>query len=157
MRAILIAAALAGLTATAAFAAGDTDAFKYRTGEQAFALVSKPMADGSATFNNLAKHDDFIEQVVQRTVSGKVETHEFYTDYMVIVDGNATMTIGGTVKDNKKNPNGQPGEWLGAASTGGKVYDLKAGVLITIPKGVPHWMQLPAGGKLHYMTFKRKG
>jgi mannose-6-phosphate isomerase-like protein (cupin superfamily) len=157
MRAILIAATLAGLTATAAFAAGDGDAFKYMTKEQAQALVAKPMADGSATFNNLVKHDDFIEQVVQRTSSGKVETHEFYTDYMVVVDGAATMTIGGTVKGNAKNPNGAAGEWLGDASTGGKVYDLKPGAIIIIPKGVPHWMQLPAGGKIHYMTFKRKG
>lgn len=157
MRAILIAAALAGLTATAAFAAGDTDAFKYMTKEQAFALVSKPMADGSATFNNLVKHDDFIEQVVQRTVSGKVETHDFYSDYMVIVDGSATMTIGGTVKGNAKNPNGAAGEWLGASSTGGKVYDLKAGVMLVIPKSVPHWMQLPKNGMVHYITFKRRG
>ena len=36
-----------------------------------------------------------------------------YTDYMVVVEGNATITIGGTVKNNAKNPNGQAGEWLG--------------------------------------------
>jgi len=157
MRAILIAAVLAGLTATAAFAAGDTDAFKYMTKEQAFALVSKPMADGSATSNFLAKHDDFSEQVVQRTVSGKVETHDLYTDYMVIVEGNATITVGGTVKGNARNPNGAAGEWLGASSTGGKVYDLKPGVTMIIPKGIPHWMQLPKNGMVHYIAFKRKG
>jgi len=157
MRAILLAAAALGCLSTAVFAAGDTDAFRYLTKEQAFAIVAQPKTDGSATFSNLIQHDDFIEQVVQRTVSGKVETHEFFSDYMVIVDGNATMTIGGTVKGNAKNPNGAAGEWLGASSTGGKVYDLKAGVLIMIPKGVPHWMQLPANGKLHYITFKRRG
>ena len=157
MRAILLAAALAGLTATAAVAAGEGDAFKYLTKEQACDLVKTPKADGSATNVFLATHDDFNEQVVQRTVSGKVETHELYTDYMVIMEGNATISIGGTVKGNAKNPNGAAGEWLGASSTGGKVYDLKPGVLIIIPKGIPHWMQLPANGKLHYMVFKRKG
>jgi len=30
-------------------------------------------------------------------------------------------------------------------------------VVIIIPKGMPHWMQLPAGGHLHYIAFKRKG
>jgi mannose-6-phosphate isomerase-like protein (cupin superfamily) len=157
MRAILIAATLAGLTITAAFAADTTDAFKYMTKEQAFDLVKTPKADGSATNVYYANHADFSEQVVQRTVSGKVETHELWTDYMVIVEGNATITIGGKVTGNAKNPNGQAGEWLGTSSTGGKVYDLKPGVTMIIPKGIPHWMQLPANGKLHYIAFKRKG
>lgn len=157
MRAILLAAvALAGLS-TVALAAGEKDAFLYMTREQAFATVSKVDPAGNATSNPIINHDDFQEIVVQRTVSGKVETHDLYTDYMMIVDGNATITIGGTVKGNAKNPNGQAGEWLGTSSTGGKVYDLKPGALIVIPKGVPHWMQLPANGKLHYITFKRKG
>jgi mannose-6-phosphate isomerase-like protein (cupin superfamily) len=158
---MLAATALAGLFATGlstvAFAAGDGDALQYFTKEQAFATVSKPKPDGSATSNIISQHDAFSEQIVQRTVSGKVETHELWTDYMVVVDGNATITIGGTVKGNAKNPNGQVGEWLGASSTGGKVYDLKPGVVLIIPKGVPHWMQLPANGKLHYVAFKRKG
>src|ERR1700748_2802937 len=109
MRAILLAVAIAGLS-TAAFAAAQTDAFKYMTKEQAFDLVKTPKPDGSATSVYYANHDDFSEQVVQRTVSGKVETHELWTDYMVIVEGNATITIGGTVTGNAKNPNGQAGE-----------------------------------------------
>jgi mannose-6-phosphate isomerase-like protein (cupin superfamily) len=156
MRAILLAAALTGLC-TAAVAADTGDAFKYMTKEQAFDLVKTPKPDGSATSVYYANHEDFSEQVVQRTVSGKVETHELWTDYMVIVEGNATITIGGTVKNNAKNPNGQAGEWLGESSIGGKVYDLKPGVTMIIPKGIPHWMQLPKNGKLHYIAFKRKG
>lgn len=158
MRAFALLATLPLLGfATAARAADKADPFLYMTKQQAFATVAKADPAGNATSNSIVKHDDFQEIVVQRTVSGKVETHDFYTDYMLIVDGDATITIGGTVKGNAKNPNGQPGEWLGAASTGGKVYDLKPGVLIVIPKGVPHWMQLPKNGMLHYVTFKRKG
>ena len=157
MRAIQLAAAvLAGLS-TAAFAAGDMDALQYFTKEQAFATVAKPKPDGSATSNIISQHDAFSEQIVQRTVSGKVETHDLWSDYMVVVEGNATITIGGTVKNNAKNPNNQPGEWLGESSTGGKVYDLKPGVVLIIPKGLPHWMQLPKNGKLHYIAIKRKG
>jgi len=157
MRAILLsAAALAGLS-TAAFAAGDMDALQYFTKDQAFATVAKPKPDGSATSNIISQHDAFSEQIVQRTVSGKVETHDLWSDYMVVVEGNATITIGGTVKNNAKNPNNQPGEWLGESSTGGKVYDLKPGVVLIIPKGIPHWMQLPKNGKLHYIAIKRKG
>lgn len=156
MRAILLAAVvLAGLS-TVALAAGASDPVLYMTGEQAFATVTKIDPAGNATSNPIVNHDDFQEIVVQRTVTGKVETHDLYSDYMIIVDGNATITLGGTVKNNAKNPNGQAGEWLGVSSTGGKVYALKAGVLIVIPKGVPHWMQLPKNGKLHYITFKRK-
>jgi mannose-6-phosphate isomerase-like protein (cupin superfamily) len=154
---ILLAAAALACLGTAAFAAGDADDFKYMTREQAFATVTKVDPNGNATSNPISNHADFQEIIVQRTVSGKVETHENYSDYMMIVNGNATLTIGGKVNDNKKNPNNQPGEWLGASSTGGKVYDLKPGVLVIIPKGVPHWIQLPAGGKLQYMAFKRRG
>ena len=157
MRAILLAAAALTGLATAAFAAGDGDPLQYFSKEQAFATVAKPKPDGSATSNIISQHDAFSEQIVQRTVSGKVETHELWTDYIVVVEGNATITIGGTVKNNAKNPNGQAGEWLGESSTGGKVYDLKPGVMLIIPKGVPHWMQLPKNGKLHYVAFKRKG
>lgn len=157
MRVILLAvAALAGLSAVAS-AADTADAFKYMTKEQAFDLVKTPKADGSATNVYFANHDSFSEQIVQRTVSGKVETHELWTDYMVIVDGNATITIGGKVTGNAKNPNGAAGEWLGASSAGGKVYDLKPGVTMIIPKGIPHWMQLPKNGKLQYIAFKYKG
>ena len=161
MRAILLAAAaLTGLfsagLATTAFAAGEKDGFLYMTGEQAFATVTKVDPAGNATSNPIINHDDFQEIVVQRTVTGRVETHDFYSDYMMVVDGNGTIAIGGTVRQNRKNPNGQPGEWLGTSSTG-KVYDLKPGVLVVIPKGVPHWMRLPSNGKLRYITFKRKG
>ena len=157
MRAILTAAiALAGLT-TIAMAADTGDAFKYMTKEQAFDLVKTPKADGSATNVYYANHGEFSEQIVQRTVSGKVETHELWTDYMVVVDGNATITIGGKVTGNAKNPNGAAGEWLGTSSAGGKVYDLKPGVTMIIPKGIPHWMQLAKGAKLQYIAFKRKG
>jgi mannose-6-phosphate isomerase-like protein (cupin superfamily) len=157
MRAVLLAAAaLAGLT-TAAFAAGDTDPFMYFTKDQAFATVAVPKADGSATSNIVSNHDDFSASIVQRTVSGKAETHEFYTDYLVVVEGTARIAIGGKVNGNAKNPNGAAGEWLGASITGGKTYDFKPGTMIVIPKGVPHQMLLPANGKLHYLAFKRKG
>lgn len=154
---MLAAIAASALLAPAAFAAGDTDAFRYLTREQAFALVAKPDPKGGPVSNNLAKHDDFSEAVVMRTKSGEVEVHDLYTDYMVMVEGTATMTVGGTMKNKHANPNGAAGEWLADSSTGGKVYDLKPGVMVIIPKGQPHWIQLPNGGTFRYIAFKRKG
>jgi mannose-6-phosphate isomerase-like protein (cupin superfamily) len=156
MRILLAAAALTGLFASAALAQGDADAFRYLTKEQAMALIAKRAPSGP-TVAFLSNHDDFSEALVQRFTSGQPEIHENYTDYMIFLEGKGTISIGGTVKNKRANPNGAKGEWLADSSTGGKVYDLLPGAMIVIPKGVPHWMQLPAGGQLRYLAFKRKG
>jgi mannose-6-phosphate isomerase-like protein (cupin superfamily) len=161
MRILLAAAALTGLFASAAltsavWAQGDADAFRYLTKEQAMASIAKRPASGPA-INLLSNHDDFSEALVQRFTSGQPEIHENYTDYMIFLEGKGTINIGGAVKNKKANPNGTKGEWLADSSTGGKVYDLVPGAMIIIPKGMPHWMQLPAGGQLRYLAFKRKG
>jgi mannose-6-phosphate isomerase-like protein (cupin superfamily) len=157
MRVLWLAAASMALLSTTAFAAGDTDAFRYLTREEAFALVAKPDPAGKPVSNYLARHDDFSEAVIQRTRSGDVEVHDLYTDYMIMVEGRGTLTIGGTLKNRRAKPDGAKGEWLADASTGGKVHDLKPGVMVIVPKGMPHWVQLPPGGTLRYIFFKRKG
>ena len=156
MRILLAAAALSGLFASAAMGQGNADAFRYLTKDQAMALIAKK-APAGPTVAFLSNHDDFSEALVQRFVSGQPEIHELYTDYMIFLEGKGTITIGGTVKNKVANPNGAKGEWLADSSTGGKVYDLVPGAMIIIPKGQPHWMQLPAGGQLRYLAFKRKG
>jgi mannose-6-phosphate isomerase-like protein (cupin superfamily) len=158
---ILLAAALTGLLTSAAltsavWAQGDADGFRYLSKDQAMALIAKRPATGPA-ISMLSDHADFSEALVQRFVSGQPEIHENYTDYMIFLEGKGTITIGGAVKNKKANPNGAKGEWLADSSTGGKVYDLVPGAMIIIPKGIPHWMQLPAGGQLRYLAFKRRG
>ena len=157
MRMLWLAAASVALLSNAAWAAGDTDAFRYLAKEEAFALVAKPDPTGKPVSNYLARHEDFSEAVIQRTRSGDVEVHELFSDYMVMMEGTGTLTIGGTLKNRRAKPDGSKGEWLADSSSGGKVYDLKPGVMVTVPKGMPHWVQLPKGGSLKYIFFKRKG
>jgi mannose-6-phosphate isomerase-like protein (cupin superfamily) len=120
------------------------------------ALIAKRDPAGP-TVSYLSNHTDFSEALVQRFVSGQPEVHDNYTDYMIFLEGKGTITVGGAVKNKHAHPNGTKGEWLADSSTGGKVYDLVPGAMIIIPKGIPHWMQLPAGGQLRYLAFKRRG
>lgn len=156
MRILFAAVALTGLFSANAFAQGDTDAFRYLTKAEAMALIAKRDPAGP-TVSYLSNHTDFSEALVQRFVSGQPEIHDNYSDYMIFLEGKGTITVGGAVKNKHAHPNGTKGEWLADSSTGGKVYDLVPGAMIIIPKGIPHWMQLPAGGQLRYLAFKRRG
>ena len=148
LKTLFAAATLAALSAPCAFAADD--AFKYLSGADAAASVASPKGDAPA-INYLSKHPDFVEEIIQRSKSGEVEIHDKVNDYMVVMDGHATITIGGIVANKKQTA---PGEWRAPSSTGGKVYSLHPGAMLIIPAGLPHWMQLPAGGHLRYVTVK---
>ena len=148
---IVLAAALVALSASSVFAA---ETFKYYSGADAAALVANGKgAEPAVSF--LAKHDDgFLEEIVQRTASGEVEIHDQTSDYIIVLDGAASFTVGGTVAGKKQV---SPGEWRAPSSSGGKEYALAPGALVIVPAGTPHWMQLPAGGHIRYVTFKKRG
>jgi mannose-6-phosphate isomerase-like protein (cupin superfamily) len=130
---------------------GAADPFAYTGAAQAAASAVPPKSGGIAT-HFFSKHDNFQELIAARNKSGQVEIHDKYTDYIIVEDGAGTLTIGGTVADKKQTG---PGEWRGASSSGGKVYKLEPGVLVTIPAATPHWMQVPTGGHLRYITVKK--
>jgi quercetin dioxygenase-like cupin family protein len=67
---------------------------------------------------------------------GNVEIHDYDTDVFYIVDGTATLMIGGTPNGAKET---SPGERRAPSTTGGKPYHLSQGDIIIIPPGVPHW------------------
>jgi quercetin dioxygenase-like cupin family protein len=159
MRSIMLAAGAALLlgSAGAALAQGQPpatkDVFKYTSPADVDKALATHRPDGQAT-SSVARYADFSGVEVDRNKSGRVEVHDKWTDFIRVLDGKATFTIGGTVANKAQNGNPANGEWLGDSSTGGQVYDMLPGATFVVPAGTPHWMQVPAGGHVRYIAYK---
>jgi uncharacterized protein GlcG (DUF336 family) len=71
----------------------------------------------------------------RREAPGEVEYHEHTVDVMHIVEGNATVVLGGEMRDVREVA---PGELRAAGVEGGERRDLRPGDVLAIPRGVPH-------------------
>jgi len=131
--------------------AGAAETFKYLTGEEAHELTAA-QSNGIAT-NTLYNKGFYLEQLVERTASAVVETHVEWTDHIVVLDGEATMVIGGTVPDGRESG---PGERRGTRSVGGTEYHMAKDVMLTISAGTPHWAVLKPGQPVRWIVFKIK-
>ena len=63
------------------------------------------------------------------------EAHNKADDIYYVVDGSATLTIGGRLDEPKEI---SPGEWRGPRIVGGQTVEAKKGDLIMVPRGTPH-------------------
>jgi quercetin dioxygenase-like cupin family protein len=145
-----IAIAVVGVTA-AAMPAWASDAFKYILAKQVAADVADT-SKGPAVkiyFN----HDTFLEEVAARDKTGQVEIHKSWNDYITALSGEAKLTVGGTPVGMKPT---DPGEQRGDSITGGQTITLHSGDMVTIPAGMPHWIQLAPGAHFRYLVFKTK-
>jgi uncharacterized protein GlcG (DUF336 family) len=71
----------------------------------------------------------------RREAPGEVEYHEHTVDVMHVLEGNATVVLGGDMRDVREVA---PGELRAAAVEGGERRDLRPGDVLAIPSGVPH-------------------
>jgi uncharacterized protein GlcG (DUF336 family) len=71
----------------------------------------------------------------RREAPGEVEYHERTVDVMHVLDGSATVILGGEMRDVREVA---PGELRAARVDGGEPRDLKPGDVLAIPNGVPH-------------------
>jgi mannose-6-phosphate isomerase-like protein (cupin superfamily) len=63
------------------------------------------------------------------------EIHDASDDVYYVLEGTATLTLGGRLESPKEV---EPGEWRGPRIEGGKNFDVKKGDLIVVPRGTPH-------------------
>lgn len=63
------------------------------------------------------------------------EAHDKADDIYYVVEGSATLTIGGKLDQPKEI---EPGEWRGPKIIGGQTVEAKKGDLIMVPRGTPH-------------------
>jgi mannose-6-phosphate isomerase-like protein (cupin superfamily) len=85
-----------------------------------------------------------------RTQAGEAELHATESDIFYVVEGAATFVVGGTIAGAHETA---PGETRGTSLDGGAPYQLKAGDVITIPAGVPHWFKATQG-RFRYLVIK---
>lgn len=74
----------------------------------------------------------------RRTEPGLIEVHEYETDVVYVLEGEATLVTGGRLLDGKVTA---PGEIRGSQLEGGSVRQLAPGDVVVVPRGVPHWFR----------------
>jgi mannose-6-phosphate isomerase-like protein (cupin superfamily) len=67
--------------------------------------------------------------------AGMAEVHDASDDIYYVLEGTATLTVGGALDTPKEV---DPGEWRGAKIVGGKEFKIAKGDLIVVPRGTPH-------------------
>ena len=95
--------------------------------------VTEVMAKGGPIVS-----DPGLIVLAQRRGTGEVELHEHTNHVFVIVEGEATLVVGGTMVDPRRTASDQ----MRAASVqGGTTYHMSKGDVITIPAKTPHWFK----------------
>jgi mannose-6-phosphate isomerase-like protein (cupin superfamily) len=123
----------------------------YVTPAEVTKLTAK-VVDGIST-HFLVRKDAYGQELVYRTASGVPEIHRDWADHFVVIEGAATLIVGGKVVGEHETA---PGEKRGTSTTGGKEYALTPGTNLTVPSGVPHWTVLKPGAHFRAVVFKVK-
>jgi mannose-6-phosphate isomerase-like protein (cupin superfamily) len=69
------------------------------------------------------------------TSASNAEIHDASDDVYYVLDGTATLTLGGTLESPKEV---EPGEWRGPRISGGQKVEIAKGDLVVVPRGTPH-------------------
>jgi mannose-6-phosphate isomerase-like protein (cupin superfamily) len=110
------------------------------------AMPGAPGETGGGLFDG----DHYRIGALKRKLPGEVEIHREDTDVMYVLSGSATVVTGGTVVGQHTVG---PKEERGTAIRGGVAQVLKAGDMLVIPKGQPHWFQ-KISGEVSYVVMK---
>jgi mannose-6-phosphate isomerase-like protein (cupin superfamily) len=81
-------------------------------------------------------HDDLRENDLH-------EVHDGSDDVYYVLDGEATLTLGGSLVEPNQTA---PGEWRSRSATGGTRVTIKKGDLIVVPRGTPHQRSVTGKG-----------
>jgi glc operon protein GlcG len=85
-----------------------------------------------------------------RVEPGQAEVHARETDVFYVVEGSATLVVGGTVVEPQSV---SADEVRGKAIAGGETHQLKPGDVVVIPPGTPHQFT-EVHGPFHYFVVK---
>jgi mannose-6-phosphate isomerase-like protein (cupin superfamily) len=82
--------------------------------------------------------DPGLVVLAQRREAGPVEYHDHTNHVFVMVEGEATLVVGGSMADPKRTA---PDQMRAPSLEGGTIYHLSKGDVITIPAKTPHWFK----------------
>src|SRR6202049_817172 len=82
--------------------------------------------------------DPGLVVLAQRREAGMAEYHDHTNHVFVMVEGEATLIVGGKMVDAKRTA---PDQMRAPSVEGGTTYHLSKGDVITIPAKTPHWFK----------------
>jgi mannose-6-phosphate isomerase-like protein (cupin superfamily) len=82
--------------------------------------------------------DPGLVVLAQRRQAGEAEYHDHTNHVFVMVEGEATLVVGGTMINAKRTA---PDQMRAPSVEGGTTYHLSKGDVITIPAKTPHWFK----------------
>ena len=82
--------------------------------------------------------DPGLVVLAQRRKSGMVEYHEHTNHVFIMVEGEATLVVGGTMVNATDSG---PGQKRADSIDGGETFHLSKGDVLTIPAKTPHWFK----------------
>jgi mannose-6-phosphate isomerase-like protein (cupin superfamily) len=116
-------------------------------------LRAAPARPGAAVSFSASVTDRDIALFIHRTEDGVPEQHANWTDVMVMLHGEVSLTYGGTISGNIVDANG---ESRGGTMIGGTTVVLRSGDYLRVPAGVPHLMSAPKGDFRYFVTKVRQ-
>lgn len=96
-------------------------------------------------------HGAYRVMAIGREKSGQSEIHAEFTDVAYFVSGTATLVTGGSLKSPQVIG---PGETRGSGIEGGSRKDLKAGDVVAIPNGTPHFFEVTSPCKYYLVKVR---
>ena len=108
---------------------------------------SATVAAAFAREKPLLEVDGYKIHASRRETPGQAEVHTRDTDIIYVLQGHAVFITGGTAKDLKTIA---PDELRGPGIEGGETRHLRAGDVIIVPNGTPHWFKSVDGPFLYY-------
>jgi mannose-6-phosphate isomerase-like protein (cupin superfamily) len=100
-----------------------------------------------------AEDTDWRLHVAERDAPGQAEMHDGDSDVWYVIAGGGTLVTGGTIVGAHVTA---PGETRGPAIEGGTEHAIGVGDVVTIRRGIPHWVKA-VDGRLRYLTVKVHG
>lgn len=107
---------------------------------------------GKANANPLVPGGAYEVQTNRRVKNGNIEIHSKETDIFYIMDGSATLLMGGTAVEPRET---RPNQLTAKDISSPEVHELKKGDVVVIPAGVPHWFK-QVNGSIDYLVVKSK-
>lgn len=87
----------------------------------------------------------------RRVQPGEAEVHTLDTDIFYVLEGEATLVLGGALVEPRAV---SPSEIRARAIAGGQEHPLRAGDVVVVPAGTPHWFRDVARAPVLYFAVK---
>ena len=127
------------------------DDFVYQPAPEVAAMTHR--SDGKPQSKTVIDHENYFIEYVTRVINTNAEAHNHWYDYIHVLDGEGSITYGGTQEGGKDTG---LGEIRGGSLVGGKLQILHPGDRLVIPPGMPHIFTATPGHTFTYLIFKHK-